>query len=471
MAGLTTETLPVPAVRPRGMSLRDIVFVLFRRKWLILAIAVPMIVVGSFSLFTRTRAYTAAASVLVELVKVDLPMWNTSGRNIDFDRSLSTLNNIAMSVPVGEIAAEVLQDSIPVIQQLDPKLTKLHQPGALRDFLLTNLDVSVLGESMILQFTFSSENPHLSLMAVRALRDAFVQYQVHGLKSKRAVAYYDEQIDDVRANIDSLLIRRGQVMKKAGYSSLDAEVRYDTGQLTDLEDRLREATSNRLTVQMQYEHLHKMLDGNPLDFPTGTDESKSYSLVSWRTTVAKHQDELDSILALHTDDSVPARRQRDILNRSIENLRREETAYVESLRMELDQARAREALLKEQVATLKTKNMRVPEAYRAVTLIDSEIESVRSVLRDLQVKRGEVRLAEGADERVSSVVSLTAPEIMENLSGGKTLVYFGLLVFFAVALGVAAALIRDNMDHRVYGPADVEDYLKLPVLASVSRTD
>jgi len=471
MVGLRNDNLPVPVPHSRGMTLRDIVFVLFRRKWLILAIAVPMIVIGSLSLFTRTRAFTASASVLVELVKVDLPVWNTSGRNIDFDRSLSTLNNIAMSVPVGEIAAEALQDSIPVIEQLDPKLTKLDQPGALRDFLLTGLDVSVLGESMILQFTFSSENPRLSLMAVRVLRDAFVQYQVHGLKSKRAVAYYDEQIADVRSDIDSLLTARGQVMEKAGYASLDAEVRFDTGQLTDLEDRLRQATSNRLAIQIEYDHLKTLLDGNPLDFPIGTDESKSYSLVSWRTTVAKHQDELDRVLAQHTEDSIPVRRQREILDRALANLRREEAAYVESRRMALVEAQARENLLREQADILRTKNMRVPEAYRAVTLLDSEIESVRSVLRDLQVKRGEVRLSERADERVSSVVPLTAPELVENLSGGKTLVYFSLLVFFAFALGIAAALIRDNMDHRVYGPEDVEDYLKLPVLASVSRTE
>jgi capsular polysaccharide biosynthesis protein len=100
-----------------------------------------------------------------------------------------------------------------------------------------------------------------------------------------------------------------------------------------------------------------------------------------------------------------------------------------------------------------------------------EINSLNDLLRDLQGKRGEVRLSQLADERVSSVVALTEPEMTMILSGGKTIVYFFMIVFFGLALGVVAALIMESMDHRVYVPKDVEDHLQLPVFASVSRKD
>lgn len=471
MLGILPETRPALVPRSRGLTFRDGVFILFRRKWVILAVALPMILIGGVSLFRQTSTYTASSRVLVELAKVDLPVWNTSGRNIDFDRELSTLFNIAMSIPVGDLAAVSLADSVPVIHRLNPKLVGLEDPGALRDWLLGGLDVSVVGESTILEFRSTTVHPRLSLMAVGALKDAFVNYQVHGRKDRAAVAYYDEQIDTVRGEIDSLLVVRGEVMNASGYTSLDMDMRYDSGQLADTEGKLREAVENRVAVEQDYNSLKRALAGPPLDFPAGLDESKSYTLVYWRDVVSKHQDEMNGILALHTDDSIPARRQQDLLDRSLERLRQEEQAYVESMRLQLMNLRNREQTLREQVEQLRERTTRAPEAYRQVSLIDVEIESLRGLLKDLQGKRGEVRLSELADERVSSVVPLTEPELAMIISGGKTIVYFVIIVVFAIALGLVAAMIVENMDHRVYGPLDVEEHLELPVFASVTKAD
>lgn len=471
MLGILPETRPALVPPSRGLSFRDIVFILFRRKWIILAVALPMILVGGVSLFRQTSSYSASSRVLVELVKVDLPVWNTSGRNIDFDRELSTLFNIAMSIPVGDLAATALVDSIPVIKQLNPKLVGLETPGALRDWLLGGLDVSVVGESTILEFRSTTVHPRLSLLAVGALKDAFVNYQVHGRKNRDAVAYYDEQITTVRTEIDSLLVVRGKVMNETGYTSLDMDMRYDTGQLADTEGKLREAVENRMAVEQDFNTLKRALDGNPLEFPAGLDESRSSTLVGWRDIVGKHQDEMNNILALHTDDSIPARRQQDLLDRSLEGLRQEERAYVESLRLQLMNLQNREQTLREQVEHLRERTTRAPDAYRQISLLDVEIESLRGLLKDLQGKRGEVRISELADERVSSLVPLTDPELDMIFSGGKTMFYFVLIVFFGIALGVVAALITENMDHRVYGPVDVEEHLQLPVFASVTKVD
>ena len=80
-------------------------------------------------------------------------------------------------------------------------------------------------------------------------------------------------------------------------------------------------------------------------------------------------------------------------------------------------------------------------------------------------------LTQMADERVSTVASLTDPEMIMSLSGGKTMVYFIMIAVFAIALGLVVALILESMDHRVYHPKDVEENLQLPVFASVTRTD
>lgn len=453
------------------LSLRDIVYTLFRRKWIILVIALPIIAIGGFSLFSQTGAFTASAKVVVELMKVDLPRWNTSGRNLDYDRELSTLFNIAMSVPVGDMAAMSLEDSIPVIKELDPRLVEMEGVQDLRGYLLEGLSVSVIGESAILEFQFTSGDPRISLMAVGALRDAFIDYQVHGRKNTNAVGYYDEQIQTVRTNIDSLLAIRSQVHKESGYSSLKDELRNEVGQLADIEGQLFETITARRTLQVQYDTLKKFLDGDPRDFPVGIDESKSHTLVYWRNMVSRHEDNYYDILSVHTEDSIPAKRHRLLLTGALERLKQEENAYVESVWVAMVTLEGKEVALKEQAAELRERNSRGPAVEQQVSILDVEINSMSGLLKDLQTKRGEVRLSQLADERVSSVVALTDPEMSVILSGGKTMVYFLMIVIFGLALGIVAALVMEAMDHRVYTPRDVEEHLELPVFASVTRKD
>jgi len=465
------NSLPTTTRAASGITLRDVVFIIFRRRWIILAVCLPIIIVGGASLFQQTGSFTASSRIVVELVKVDLPQWDASRQNVDYDRELSTLFNIAMSVPVAEMAAEALRDSIPAMKTYDPNLIDLEMGRHLEEFLLGGLDVSVVGESSILEFRFTSVHPLLSLMSTGAMRDAFLEYQVFGRKNLKAVAYYEEQITTVRSEIDSLLTIRGGVLAANNYSSLENEFRYDSGLLANLESELNKAEVVRRSLEMEVGRLQDYLQGDPRDFPMGPDENRSNTLVYWRNMVGKHDDELNSILTVHTKDSVVARRQRDLVRTSVENLSREQKSYVHSVEITLDSALEREKAIKEQTVQIRKKNSRAPDVYQRVSLVDTEIESLRDLLSDIQGKRGEVRLSQLADERVSSVGILTEPELVAILSGGKTVVYFIMIVIMALALGVVAAFILESQDHRVYTPRDVEEKLKLPVFASVSRID
>lgn len=471
MAGNTIgPNLPAPS-NEVGISLRDIVFVLFRRRWIILAIALPIILVGAFALSRQTGSYTANARVVAELQKVDLPQWNTLGRNLDYDRELSTLLNVGMSLPVVEIAAASLRDSVPVMKELIPELIQMNTEGDLIGYLQMGMNVSIVGESTILEFSYSSAHPRVSLMATGALRDAFVQYHVHGRKNMQAVDYYEEQILSVRTEIDSLLNHRTRVMQDSGYTSLDIEFRYETGQISNLQTKLNEASIFRKTMEIEYNTLREYLEGDPRDFPMGSGENKSTTLVVWRNLVTKYEDELGGLLVSHTPDSEAVKRHKNLIENALVSLKREQKNYVNSFRIPLEAAREKESLLAAQIANLKSDSDRGPQVYHEVSLLDAEIESLRGLFEDLQSKRGEVRLRQLADERVSSIVVLTNPEISTLLSGSKTIVYFLVILLFAVALGVVVAFILENLDHRIYGPRDIEENLKLPVFASVSKVE
>jgi|GEM_PF-1146456 len=471
MLGLMPESNVAKISSGPSFALRDIVFILYRRRWTALVVALPIILIGGLSLLRQTGSFTAGSRVLVELTKVDLPQWNTTGRNIDYDRELSTLFNMAMSVSVAENAAEALRDSVPLIIELDPNIMGLDEPTWLRDYLLEGFDVSPVGESNILEFRFTSPHPRISLMAVAVLQEAFMDFQVHGRRNVQAIQYYEEQISLVAVEIDSLLNVRGNVMREYGYSSLKDELRNETGQIARMEEDLYRAITKRRTTEIEYNRLVSFLDQDPREFPMGPNESRSLTLVNWRNTVTQHEEELNNLLAIHTDESLPVQRQVAKLERSLQGLKKEIAAYVSSYEVVMLSARQQEESIRDQIDEIRRKSRDVPGLYQRVSLLDAEVKSLSDLMEDLQVKRGEVRISQMADERVSNVVPLTEPEMYEQISGGKTVIYLAMILLFAVALGIVVAFLQENLDHRVYVSKDVEANLKLPVFTTVTKVE
>lgn len=469
MVGNLPEKVQLPALQ-RSISPRDVVFTLFRRRWIILAVSLPIIIVGGIGLFRQTGTFTAASRVVVDLQKVELPQWNTTP-NVDYDRELSTLFNIAMSVPVAEKAAAILADSIGIITQLDPKFTAGSTLADLRGYLANGVDAGPVGESNILEIRFIAIKPRIALMGARAMRDAFISFHNTGSRNPQAIAYYEEQMKAVRTQVDSLHLARAEAQREAGYTSFVDEVRHGVGLEADLVSALTRARVDHNTLTAEYDELVRRVDGDPRNFPVGRDQSAAESMVFLRNLVMKHEDVLHSILSVHTPESAPARRQQTLLDQSLARLKVEHVAYIEGIRLQKDSLAERIASLEAEIAGLKVQNSRAPMAYGRVSIIDTEIESLRGLLGDLQGKWGEVRMNELADGRVSSVVVLTEPELISLLSGGKTMVYFVVLVVFALALGIVTGFVVDVLDHRVYSPRDVETNLKLPVLASISDAE
>lgn len=472
MVQITTGSQLPAKIEREGFSLRNVASVLFRRRWIILAVAVPLIIIGGMNLFGQAGTFTASTKVVVELEKVEIPKWNPNSLKIDYNRVLNTFVQSAMSQPVAYAAAEALKDSIPVMIQIDETLLPLEEePGLLPGYLLDGLDVSVVGESAILDFRFTSTAPRLSLMAVEALRTAFLEFQVYGRKNDEAVDYYEEQVTAARSRSDSLLALRGEILRSAGYSSLSDEMKYETGRLANLQVQYIDTVVARRTLESEYNEFLKFLDGDPRDFPMGPDQNRSSTLVFSMNTLAEREDELNELLSLYTEDSGQVKRQRALIEESIKNLANEERKFVRGVELALLSLKEKESALFSQIEEVKTQNSNANTIYRQVSLIDSELKANSELMNSLQGKMGEVRMAQFADERVSSTMALSDPTIVSVLTGGTTIVYFVALAFLALALGVIVGFVVENLDHRVYTPRDVEENLNLQVFASVSRAD
>lgn len=466
MAGFTESR---DAGRQQGFNLRDIVYVVFRRRLVIAAILVPLVAVASLGLFQDTGSTIAACKILIELQSPEAPRWNTR-MGIDYDRTLSTLIHMAMSAPVARMAADALQDSLDVITRFeDGAFAHLADRNELTQFIFDRLDVSPMGESSILNLRFSSRNPRLGLMAVSACRDAFMSYAITATKNSHALDYYDDQVRLVRDELDALLSQRAQVVARAGYGAVEFDLRGISQQLIDMRNTHLKNQLERAYLESKASALRKAQRNNPEFTPAPDKAGLGVSMLNAKAQLEQLRSQLASLLTRYTDSHVEVQRTRERIEEAKRVLLFEVDNYIDTFEREVEALRVKEHNMEAQIQELQLAMTAVPELSRQVSLFDTEVTAKTQLLKDLQVKRGEVLINTGADERIASIIRLTEPEIETVISGARRFVYFALIVFFGLFLALAVAIVIDARDHRLHAPHRIETQLGLPVLAAVSE--
>ena len=467
-----TEYLPhIPhrTGRDNSVTAREVVYILFRRRLVILAIWIPILVVASMGLFKNTGSYVAECQVLLELQAPEIPRWNTKSY-VDYDRSLSTHMHMAMSVPVSKLATEILADSLDVIATLDEGVfAELRNPNKLTNFLTNHLAVSPVGESSILKFSIGTLNTRFSLMAVGACRDAFLRYSVDALKKTQALEYYDEQVNLVQKDIDRLLKNKADIVAEAGYISIETDIRFDATQLANLRDRQFEQIYSMKALRAMADSYRKARLENPDYFPSTVTGRNSNILVGAKEELEKRRSRLQGLRAKYTDDHVEVRRAEELLAAAKKTLDGEIEAFIKSLEIDADAAETQANVLQNQIDELRAVLNQIPDIDRRVTLIEAEVHAKNSLLEDLQLKRGEVQITQQADDRINMFIKLTEPEIQMVISGSRKFAYFAVISLMGLAMALAIAFILNFQDHRFHSPDEMEEHLGVPVLGAISQ--
>jgi uncharacterized protein involved in exopolysaccharide biosynthesis len=451
------------------ISLRDIVYIIFRRRWVILMIWIPIIFIASLGLFKNTGSYVASCQLLVDLQAPEVPRWNTKTYT-DVDRTLSTYMNMAMSVPVVTLAAEMLQDSLEVITSIDNGLyAGLRDSDELAGFLLDHLDVSPKGESSILELNIGTQNPRFSLMAIRACRDAFLEYSISAKKNTRALEYYDDQVTLVRNEINVLLTKRNELMSEVGYFSVQDDIKLDSAQLAELRDKKFQKVEEMSYLQSQAQLFRQAREENPDFFPSSDTRRSTIVLTGMKDKLEEHRSTLMALQSKYTDDHVDIVRAKQIVKSAEEALSRELDAFIQSFEIDAETARVSADVLQSQMDELREAMFKVPDIDRQVSLINSEVNAKNSLLGDLQLKRGEVQLTQQADDRINMMVKLTEPDIERVISGSRKFAYFFVLSLMGLMLALVIAFVLNFQDHRFHSTDSMENQLGVPVLGAISQ--
>ncbi len=454
------------ALRPQQTGPRELLAVMIRRRWIILGVALPIVLIAAIGTMRSSDVVTAGARVMIMSRQPESPSFDNAV--VDYTMLMSSAAQMAMSIPVAEKAAQSLQDSLAGLADMHNSLAHVDDLDGLCDVLLGGVDCSQVGESNVLNLAFRHPSPRFALMAIGAITTAYMEFNVETQQNRQALDYYDEQIASVEAEIDSLMNRRAAFRDQGGYSGLAVNAQAGITQIFNLEQDLVRARSRRDGLQAKLDGLLAAVAADP-DYVPSFKVGESSILTGLKNRYEDMRAKLEELRVQYTDDSEWVMRQRVLINEAREAFRRERDSYIQGVRIELSEAINAESAFQLAMDRQKSAVVNYPKVEAKVEALDMRVSTQRDLLKSMQLKRGEVRLKALSDQRISSVVLLNEPDIESTVARGKKMLYLSLASVFAVVLGFLSALFIENQDHRLYDRRRAEQILEVPVLGAVSE--
>jgi len=448
----------------RQIGLRDIVALIIRRKWIILAISLSITAVATISTLLSAERVTASSRVMVIGRDPETPTFDRIATN--WDLVMSTAAQVAGSMPVAEMAATALLDSVHAIAATDPKIPVVDSVDQLKRVLLRGVNCHQVGESNILNITYSHVSARFALLAVDAIMKAYIEFNIHSQQNQPAIEYYTEQISGVQLEIESLLGERAAVYNAAGAMTLETNFNNTIGHIRGIEYSMFQARSTREAYEAYLENLHAAIRSDPLYVPL-TGDNGALVFQTTRAQLEDAQTRLAEARTKYQTGSEWLQRAQAVVDDAQATLLRERDNFIRDIEIKVQENLARErsyaGALSDQLAALAA----YPDVQKSIESLDMRIRAQYDLLEALQLKRGEVRLKALTDSRISNLFPLDEPFIEAAVVGSKKFLYLALSILFALAMSLITAWFVDSQDHRILDRTQAERSLDVPVLGSI----
>lgn len=453
----------------RKHTLRDVLVIFFRRRWIVLAVSVPIIVFAIYGTLNTVDTFTASSQVLIEGLSNESPTFRNN-RSEEHDVMMSTAGEVASSIPVATKASVALMDSLEVLRSLDPRFEMVNGPTDLKNAILGGIRCSQVAESNILSINFADRLPRFALMVVDAVTEAYVEYNADSKKNEGATQYYTEQVEQLQDEIETLMAARAAVFEEGGVNSFEINNRSAIQYMRQMEYQYLSARARREGLVERFAEIKANIAQDPYFVPKAVGSSNT-TMIGAFSNFNDARMELERLRLSYNDSSLFVVRQREYMEKAEDVFLAARGGFIRNIEVELREARGHEEALRKAFEEYRDKIMAFPKLEQRIAALDVEIQAQRKLLEAMQVKRGEVRMKAESDLRVSNIVPLNVPTIVTGIGQGQKMIYLIIATFLALVLGVVVALFVDLNDHKIYDRRQAEDVLELPVLGSISAEE
>jgi tyrosine-protein kinase Etk/Wzc len=309
----------------------------------------------------------------------------------------------------------------------------------------------------IIKIYFNHELPEKAQAFVNELMNTYINegQQSKEMQADSTLAYLDGQIADVTAKL------RGAEAQLAGFRSSNKVINLDMETDATLKE-LTQLDLRRIDLDMKFAEMERLqtplFTGRRLDefspnFEALQDPIFRDSYIKAQGYESQRKDMLQKYTPNHPT----------VANLD-EKIKESRTFLNETLISTMNNIRARQDEVDQNLNTLSAQIKRYPEKERTFVVLEREVALNESMYNHLMRKRTELAIGKNSDLYPHKIIE-HAERPKQVISPNKSLLY-GLAVLFALLVGMAIAYLRSFFKDKVQGKDDLEN-LPVPMLGNV----
>jgi chain length determinant protein EpsF len=438
------------------MSLKQILRVVWARKWLVLALLLLGSVTGTVATLLSPKRYTAEAAMIVEM-RID-PVLGAIAPGLMMPGYMATQIDIVKSEPVAARAVKMLgMERSPgaVAQWREQTNAKVPLERYFANLLQRGLTVEASRGGNIINVSFSAQDPLFAQAAANAFVQAYmdISVELRVAPARQSVAFLDEQTKVLRNNLEVAQTKLSKFQQEKGIVVSDERFDQENARYQALVAQLSTAQAERVDAATRMSNSGGESSPDILFNPAvqglkGQLATAETKLIELSAVVGKNHPsriQLEAqVGALRQQIAAESRR----VAGGTSTLSRGSGQKVAALQALVDEQKSRLLTLRADRDQVDVHKRDVDTAQRAYEAVSSRVSQFTL---ESQNNQANTRLLSPAIEPLEP----SRPRVAVGVAGS---------IFGGLALGMLAALGWEILDRRVRDPEDLMVMAGVPVI-------
>jgi capsular exopolysaccharide synthesis family protein len=483
--------------RWEDLDLQEFISVLLRRKWVIVGAVFGITGLAALFAFTATPLYTATLQFVFDAKEQNVLNFDAAmsgqpqdeaallseieviqsralaGRVIDklgllsdreFNKELAPPSILARWLPeLSERSAEVGIGDEPAMQETVQQLKR----ERVIDAVLDRIEVTQSGRSRAVEIDFTSDDPVKAAVIANTIGELFLLERLEGRfeNARRSSQWLAENVQKLREQVTAAETKAEDYRKQHGL--LQGErVTLVAEQISTLNAQLSEARRTRTDAEANLEQARRLLS-SPDKLGTAVQVLESDLIQRLResqSALARREASLTQELGPMHPQLMQLREERSKLLSDVDI---EVRKVVVSLENKVEVARRQEALIVDELNTLKDLMGKANEATVGLRTLERDAEASRLMLEKFMTAFMETSAQEDAAAQLPDARIISAAAVPEQPSfPNKPLIVAGGFAFSVLA-ALLLALSLERLDAGFRSAEQLEAQIGLPVVAHV----
>ncbi len=462
-------------VLPRQPRLGDYVLILRKHKWLILSFVLTAVTIVTVTTVRMQPVYEATARIEIDRENTNLTNFTGNGAGAEYEDSddmddyIETQSKILMSetVALETIRSVGLQNDPEFGGQSDKPAVDASsgganqpRPAALSVFL-SNLSVTRVPNSQLLDVTFAAHDPQLAARVVNAQISNFIEQNFRSKfeATTQASNWLAGQLDEMKVKVENSENATLAYERENQIWTVDQNQDISTEKLGEIEKELTDAESDRISKEAVYQLAQAgNYDAIPAvrESPVIQDLLKQEGQLNadYADALAQYGPKFPKVIRLQAQ----IKQLDDMIGREKQNIANQVEA-------EYRGASQREMLLQQALDAQKTEANSAAEKLVQYSILKREADTDKDLYDGMLQKLKEAGIQAGLRSSNIRVVDPALVPSEPSRPQKARNILLGLLVGLVGGIGLAFA--REYMDNTIKLPDDIEMLVGLPSLAVV----